>query len=140
MAKIRSVEEIADKYARVTPARSADYQEGVKSPKTDWRGATEAAEETWQQGIQSAISNKSFGKGVRRAGTEKWQRKTLELGVSRWGPGVSAAKDDYAAGFGPYAQEIAATQLPPRGARGDPRNIERVAKLAMALHARKLRG
>jgi hypothetical protein len=140
MAKIRSIEEIAEKYARVTPQRSADYEAGIKTPKVDWRAETEASADRWAQGIQQAIGNKSFEKGVRRVGTEKWQKKALELGVTRWGPGVSAAKGDYAQGFAPYAQEIASVQLPPRGARGDPRNLERVAKIAMALHARKLRG
>jgi len=140
MAKIRSIEEIAAKYARVTPARSADYEEGIKAPKVDWRSQTEAAAGTWQEGIQKAITNKAFEKGVRKAGTEKWQKKALELGVPRWGPGVAAAKDEYQAGFAPYAQEIAAVVLPPRAPRGDPRNIERVSKIAMALHARKLRG
>lgn len=140
MPKIRSVDEIAEKYARVTPARSADYAEGVKDPKKDWKSETERSEGAWEGGIQAALQNKSFVKGVRKAGTEKWQRKAVEVGVTRWGPGVLAAKDDYKEGFAPYQQEIAGLQLPPRGPKGDPRNIERVAKIAMALHARKLKG
>lgn len=140
MAKIRPIEEIAEKYARVTPQRSTDYAEGVKSPKVDWRAATEAAAPAWEQGIQQAISNKTYEKGVRRAGTEKWQRKAIELGVPRWSAGVQAAKDDYLEGFRPYAEEIARIELPPRGPKGDPRNIDRVAKIAMALHAKKVKG
>ena len=140
MARIRSASEIAEKYARVTPGRSADYAAGVQNPKADWKTATLAAENAWAQGVQQAASEGRFGKGVNRAGTEKWQRKAIELGASRWGPGVSAAKDDYESGFAPYADVIRSTSLPPRGPKGDPRNIERVAKLAMALHAKKISG
>jgi len=140
MARIRSASEIAEKYARVTPGRSADYAAGIDNPKADWKSQTLAAEDAWAQGVQQAASEKRFGKGVAKSGTEKWQRKAKELGTSRWGPGVSAAKDDYEAGFSPYADVIRSTTLPPRGPKGDPRNIERVAKIAMALHAKKVSG
>jgi len=140
MAKIRSASEIAEKYARVTPGRSADYAAGVQNPKVDWKTATLAAEDSWVQGVQQAASERRFGKGVNRAGTDKWQRKAVELGAARWGPGVSAAKDDYEKNFAPYVAVIQGVQLPPRGPKGDPRNIERVAKIAMALHAKKVSG
>lgn len=140
MARIRSAAEIAEKYARVTPGRSADYAAGIENPKADWKTATQAAEDSWAQGVQQAAANKQFGKGVAKVGTEKWQRKARDLGVGRWGPGVSAAKDDYESGFAPYADVIRTTTLPPRGPKGDPRNIERVSKLAMALHAKKVSG
>lgn len=140
MAKIRSISDIADKYARVTPARSVDYSDGVKAPKIDWKTATLEAEENWGAGVTAAIGAKSFGRGVSRAGTEKWQRKAVEVGVPRWGPGVMAARPDYEAGFAPYVDVIRATTLPPRGPKGDPRNIERVTKIAMALHAKKVAG
>ena len=140
MAKIKSASEIAEKWSRVTPGRSTDYAEGVRAPKVDWKSATMAAEDNWSQGVAQAAANKSFSRGVGRVGSEKWQRKALEIGAGRWGPGVSAARDDYESGFAPYQQVIAATALPPRGPKGDPRNIERVTKLAMALHAKKVSG
>jgi hypothetical protein len=92
MAKIRSASEIAEKYARVTPGRSADYAAGIEAPKVDWKTATQGAEDAWKQGIQNAIGEGRFGKGVAKAGTEKWQRKARELGTARWGPGVSALR------------------------------------------------
>lgn len=140
MAKIKSAAEIAEKYARVTPGRSADYADGVANPKVDWKTATQGAEDAWSQGVQQAAAERRFGKGVARVGTEKWQRNAVGKGAQRWGPGVSAAKDDYEAGFSPYADVIRSTSLPPRGPKGDPRNIERVTKLAMALHAKKVSG
>lgn len=138
MAKIRSVEEIAEKYSRVTPARTADYAEGIRAPKKDWKSETMAAEDAWAGGVQAAVADKRFGKGVTKAGTEKWQRKASEVGAPRWGPGVAAAGADYKEGFAPYQAVISATTLPPRGPKGDPRNIERVTRIATALHEKKL--
>lgn len=140
MPSIRSASEIADKYARVTPGRSADYSEGVQNPKRDWKAATVAAKDAWSQGIQEAIGEGRFEKGVARAGSEKWSKRATEVGPGRWSQGVSGAKEAYESGFAPYAEVIRGTALPARGPKGDPRNIERVTKLAMALHAKKTSG
>jgi hypothetical protein len=140
MAKIRSAEEIAAKYARVTPARATDYAEGVKSPKKSWSAEAKAAKDAWAQGVQEAIASGRFEKGVTKAGDAKWQQKAVEIGTTRWGAGVTAAKSDYQSGFAPYQAVIASTELPPKGAKGDPRNFDRVVKLGTALHQKKVSG
>lgn len=140
MARIRSASEIADKWVAVTPGRTAQFEQGVRSPLADWESNTKAAEKNYEQGVQASIINKRFGKGVDKAGTEKWQQKTLELGVSRWGPGVAAAGDEYESGFSPFRDVIEKTVLPPRFPRGDVRNFERVKVLGTALHEKKIKG
>jgi len=126
MAQIKSIDDIARKWAEVTPMRSADYAEGIANPRRSWATATKSAEGAWGAGVQRAVTNKTFSSGVARAGDEKWQRKASTLGVARWGPGVSEAKGEYAAGFAPYVAAIGACVLPPRYARRDPRNMARV--------------
>jgi hypothetical protein len=138
--EIKDSSAIAEKWARVTPARSADYEDGVKSPKRDWKTAAVAAESSFKQGVTKAASEGRFGKGVAKAGTDKWQSKTLEKGTARWGPGVSVAQSDYETGFAPFRSVLASTTLPNRYPRGDPRNIERVSAVAKALHAKKVSG
>lgn len=140
MAKIKPISQIADKWAEVTPGRSGDYEAGVKDSSVDWAGPTAAAESNWSDGVSAAAVAGSFSRGVNSAGTSKWRRKALDVGVGRWGPGVRAAKADYQSGFGPYREVIAGVSLPPRYAKGDPRNIERVSVLASALHEAKVRG
>lgn len=140
MAEIKSAGQIAEKWSRVTPQRNADYEAGVRQPGKDWANNTAAAESSYEGGVQNAIQQKRFGKGVKNAGTAKWQAKTLEKGTQRWGPGVSVAQGEYESGFSPYRDEIERTSLPPRYPKGDPRNIERVSKLAKALHAKKVAG
>ena len=138
MALIRSVSSIADKWSSVTPGRASQYKAGVSNPLRDWAKEAEAAEGSYEAGVQAAIARKGFAKGVSRVGTDKWKRKAVDVGTMRWGPGVSAAKPDYEAGFAPYADTIASVKLPPRGSKGDPRNLERVAAIANALHAKKV--
>ena len=136
MAFIRSVDQIANKWAEVTPMRSNDYAAGVASPRRSWAAATKAAEKAYEDGVQKSISRHAFGKGVTKAGDEKWSRKATVNGVRNWGPGVAEAKGDYAAGFAPYQAAIAACVLPPRYARRDPRNLARVKAIVDALVAK----
>lgn len=133
MAAIRSVEEIAKKWARVTPQRVQDYTDGISSPRVDWATATVAARPAWEAGVQAAISAGTFAKGVTRAGTEKWQTNALAKGSARWGPGVTLAEEAYRAGFAPFVEAIRRVNLPPRGARRDPRNLLRVNAIVEAL-------
>ncbi len=140
MADIKALDQVGKKWGRVTPGRTEDYSQGVKSPRRDWEGATKGAVTAYNEGVQEAINQKSFEKGVGEAGTAKWQRKAVSVGVDRWGPGVRAAMSDYESGFAPYHATIAALDLPARGPKGDPKNTERVAAIAKALHQTKVSG
>ena len=137
MAQIKSVDVIAAKWAEVTPMRSGDYAAGIAAPRRSWAAATKAAESAYKEGVAKAVARGAFGKGVTKAGDEKWQRKAAVNGVRNWGPGVAEAKGDYAAGFAPYQAAISACVLPPRYARRDPRNLARVKAIVDALVAKK---
>lgn len=139
MPKIRSASQTAEKWARVTPQRAPDYEIGVQNPKKDWAEETAKAEKNYEAGIQKSIQEKSFGKGVKKAGTSKWQKGAVGKGVARYGQGVVAAVDDYEKGFAPYRDVIENTKLPPRYPKGDPRNFERVKAMGTALHEAKKR-
>lgn len=135
--EIKDSAAIAAKWARVTPQRSQDFAEGVQTTGKDWAGNTIKAAGAYKAGIQESISKNLFEKGVQQAGTEKWRRKTVDVGTQRWGPGVSAAVGDFQAGFDPYRQVLQSLTLPPRYAKGDPRNIARVSAIAVALRKKK---
>lgn len=137
MAQIKSIDEIAAKWASVTPLRTADYAEGIANPRRSWASSTRSAEQAYNDGVTKAITRRAFVAGVSRAGDEKWQRKASTRGVANWGPGVAEAEGDYASGFAPYREAIAAVVLPPRYARRDPRNLARVKAICDALIARK---
>lgn len=138
MVAIRSTREIAEKWASVTPTRTAFYEAGVRAPKKDWARTTAAAEDVYKQAVIKAANEGRFGKGVQAAGTEKWQRKSIDVGAGRWGPGVSIAAPDYESGFAPFRDAIEKITLKPRFPKGDPRNFDRVRQIGDALHALKL--
>jgi len=133
VAFIRSIDNIAKKWSSVTPMRSEDYRAGVENPRKDWMTSTVASESAFEAGVQAAIAKKKFGKGVKAAGSEAWQRGAIEKGTQRWGPGVAMAAPKYAQGFAPFRDAIERTTLPPRYARRDPRNLERVKAIVTAL-------
>lgn len=137
MAFIRSIDVIAKKWATVTPTRTEDYRTGVENPRKDWATSTAAAESAYEVGVQQAMAKKKFGRGVKRAGTPTWQTGAVEKGTMRWGPGVAMAQSKYAQGFAPYRDAIERATLPPRYARRDPRNLERVKAIVNALIAAK---
>lgn len=137
---IKSPDVVAKKYAARGAAAGADYAAGVQNPRQDWQAATDAASNTWAAGVQQAVTNGAFVKGVNKAGTQKWQRKAAGVGATRYGPGVQAAQGDYQNGVTPYLQVLAGLTLPPRNPKGDPGNIARVAAIAAALRQKKLNG
>lgn len=138
MAEIAAVDVIGAKWARVTPTRTADYEEGVRNPRKDWSRSTLAATDAWKAGITDAVAKGTWQKGVSRAGTPGWQEGAVAKGVPRWGPGVQVAEPKYTAAFAPYREAIARVTLPPRYARRDPRNLMRVNVVVDALVKAKL--
>lgn len=73
-----------------------------------------------------------------KTGTSGWQTAAIAKGPSRFSEGVNLATDKYEKGFAPYRDVIDKLSLPPRGPKGDPTNIQRVAAVAKALHDEKL--
>lgn len=140
MAAIRSLESISKKWAERAASAGQQFADGVRQPKRDWQKAAAAAEGNWEAGVASAARAKSFGKGVNRAGTAKWQSKAIAKGTVRYGPGVQEAEPDFRGGFDRFRQVIESTQLPPRFAKGDPRNLERVKAMSVALRKAKVGG
>lgn len=138
MAFIKPLDTIVQKWTRVTPTRQDDYRVGVQNPRRPWADATIQAANSWAAGVQAAVANGTWQAGVQKAGNTTWQQGALTVGVQRWAQGVQAAGDRYRAGFEPYANVIRATDLPARGPKGDPANIERVRAIATALHQAKL--
>jgi len=138
MPAVKSLDRISSKWARVSAVSQGEYEAGVRDPRKDWAEQTRAAEATYERGVQQSIQRKAFGKGVAKAGTQKWQERALTVGPQRWADGIQVSKSNYETGFAPYREVITRTQLPDRGPKGDPKNIQRVQILADALHKEKL--
>lgn len=135
---VKTAAQAAEKWSTQTPARSAYFEDGVRTTPKKWDDRTAGSESAYEQGVQQAISGKRFGKGVRRVGDTKWRERTLAVGVSRWGPGVGAARGIYESNVGPFLATIAGVTLPPKGARGSAENYNRVKAVGDALHKKRL--
>lgn len=138
MAEIKSLSAIREKWTRVTPQRTEDYKLGVQNPKRDWAEETEAAEDNYKAGVDAAHAKGMFRKGVQKAGSKKWQDKSLKKGPGRFAEGVYLAGGDYERGFAPFREAIARVDLGPRFPRRDPRNLERVRRVVEAMVEEKV--
>jgi len=133
MAAIKSIDQSSDKWVRRASVAGPDYQAGVTNPRAPWAAAAVAGKMNWQTGVQGAITRDAFAKGVTNAGDEKWRTAAIRKGPGRFAEGVAIGKDEWQKGFAPYQAAISAVVLPPRGAKGDPKNIERVRAVATTL-------
>ena len=134
---VKPLERVVENWVDVASRRGPAYSEGVQAPRRDWQQAAEAAKTNWADGVQEAITRDAYARGVRRAGTTRWQNMAQAKGVSRYPEGVRLSVDYYRTGWQPYHQTLERTTLPPRYPRRDPRNLERVRAVVEALIATK---
>ena len=140
MPPVRPAAHAATKWHRAATAAAQSYAEGVQNPSVGQAEAAAAAEGVYESAVQAAIGRKAFGQGVRAAGTDKWKKHALEKGVTRFPQGVAVSEPLYAQAVSPFFDTIQATSLPPRGATGDPRNLDRVRVMSQALRHKKTGG
>lgn len=124
--RVKPADKVAAKYASKATAAGGDYKDGLDFPKRDQAEAALAAKDAYTAGVQQAIAEDRFSKGVQAAGSSKWKAKASTVGAQRFTQGVQAGTADYQKGIGPVLATIAATELPPRYPKGDPRNLDRV--------------
>lgn len=136
-AVVRPAQMVAEKWSRRAGSAQQEYTDGVSSSTRSWEAASSAAENAYKQGVADAANRGAFGKGVKRAGNERWKRNAIEKGGARYSPGVAAATGDYQSRVAPFLDVIGRTDLPARGPAGAPQNLTRVAAIANALRAAK---
>lgn len=138
MPAVKALDRISAKWARVAAVSEEEYRNGIENPRKDWATETAKAEASYKTGVTQAATAGRFGKGVKRVGTSKWRDNSLQKGPSRWSQGISLSTLAYEKGFAPFRDALERLKLPERGPKGDPKNIQRVAAVAKALHDKKL--
>jgi len=138
--KVRDAALSAKKFTTNASAAQPAYATAVASAGPAWAAATKAAADTYAQGVQQAISQGRFAQGVNANSQNKFQTRAAGVGPSRYGTGVLAAGDNWQQNTQPFLNVIASLNLPPRGVKGSPQNIQRVSAVADALRAKKLQG
>lgn len=135
--QVKDAATVAAKWATRAGAAGGDYSKGVTGTSRDWAADTAAAQGAWGAGVQQAVASGSFAKGVNAAGTAKWKAKASGVGAQRYPAGVAAAQPYYQTGIGQVLQVLQGINLPPRGPKGDPGNINRVSAVTTALRKMK---
>ena len=136
--QVKSLSDTSSKWNRRASSATQEYSAGVASPRRSWEASTKASEKNYEAGVQAAITRKAFGKGVGAAGDSKWQSRSQELGSGRFASGVQASENAYNEGVAPYHQVLSSLTLTPRGSKGSPENLNRVAQVANALRQKKV--
>ena len=138
MPPIKSLDAISAKWVRVSSLAGQSYAEGIENPSKDWKSSTQAGVANYKTAMADSLAKDTFSKSINRSSTENWKQNAKDKGVVRWPEGIRLGSQNYATGFSPYRDVIQNTVLPPRGPKGAPGNIQRVAKLAEALHNKKV--
>lgn len=136
--KVKPIDQIATKWNTRASAAGQAYTDGIKAPRNDWASSTVAAKNNWSSGVQAAVQDGRFEKGVTAAGDSAWQNGALNKGSARYAPGVQQAQGKFAAGFGKFQQVLSNLTLPPRMPKGDPGNYQRTQAVGTALRNAKL--
>ena len=135
---VPTLDEISKKWVDETPRRSVYYEKNAPAAAPRWAANAIAAEAVYKAAITAPGVEKRYAGGIKRVGAPKYERKIKEVGVARFGPGVTAAKLDFENGIKPYRDELAAIDIPTRKPRGDPGNLDRVRAIMEALHKKRL--
>ncbi len=123
------------KWASRSAGAAGEYEKGTSNPRRPWAASTAAAADAQAQGVQNAIAEKRFEKGVNRAGDGAWSAGVRDKGRTRFQTGVSVAGSKYQNGFAPFAAVLSGLNLNARGPKGT--NYGRVQQVGEALQAAK---
>lgn len=136
--RIKDTGFLAKKFVRNAGQAGGDYTEGVKQAGSDWEANTKAAGDNWAAGVQQAIGDKRFDKGVSNAGAAKYVERASTVGANRYPQGVAIAENAWSKGVQPHLDAMKGLNLPPRRPKGDPGNRERAHIVADRNRAIKL--
>lgn len=138
--KVKDAATAASKFVQRAQAAAPDYAKGVAGAGATWQAHSAAASDAWGAGVQSAVANGRFTKGINRVGGAKWETAASTKGAQRYPQGVAGAGPNWQANTGPYLDTIASLTLPPRRPKGDPGNFQRAQMVADALRKKKVGG
>ncbi len=126
MAQVRSAADSAKKFVTRASAAQPDYASGVANAGGRWQAGAEAANDAFKQGVQDALADDRFVRGVRKAGAAKYQMNASKLGPDRFRTGVANAEGAYSQGVSPFISAMQGFDYGPRGARGSATNRSRI--------------
>jgi hypothetical protein len=129
---MKSAAQSAEKYASRAAAAAGDYVSGAQSTTKDQAAAAIAAAGIYAQATQAAITDGRYAKGLQKSGKSKWLSGITAKGGGRFAEGVGAAGPTYATESARFDTARGAAASLPRGIKGSPANLQRVAAVVAA--------
>lgn len=123
--KTKTLAATVKKWADNAAGAAKFYAAGVLAPKRPWQAATVAAEDNYEAGVQAAITDKRFGKGVRNSSDSEWSKMASGKGARNYPGGIRDGTTKYNKNMGPVLVHMQAITLPEGGPRGSRLNIDR---------------
>lgn len=90
----KTAAQVREKYQRRMAASGQDYADGVSNPSVPWEEATRAAGQRWQVGVQEAMQEGRYERGV-QGKQDKYNRKVQSVGVQRFQAAAQTAAEEY---------------------------------------------
>jgi len=134
---VPAASEVAKKWGDVTPGRASYYEAEAPAASDLWESNTVAAKNTYKAAVADPKISDRFAGGA-KGKSAKFKRKVTDVGVARFGPGVSAAVGDMESGFSPFQAVLAGISVADRKPRGDPSNYRIVEEIGDPLHKKRL--
>ena len=124
---IRDVGSLSQKFVRRGQAAVEDWKAGVQQTTKSQAGEAIAAAGRWQQALQGDAVLARFKAKLNAAGDGKWRDNAIKKGADqgRFAGGIGAAGAAWAAGVTPIFDALRALQLPDRGLKRSPQNLDR---------------
>jgi len=138
MVKIKSLTDIADKWADVTPARAPYYEAEVAKAGPAWVEGAKAGQDAYETAMADPKTLARREAGITDTAAGKYQRLASKLGPARFRAGIPETKTDFSTGFSDAHGVISGWVKPARGPRGDPKNYDIVKSIGDALHKKRV--
>jgi len=132
------LDKVTAKWVEEAPKRAGYYEAEAPAAADIWYSEAIAAAGVYKSAVTAPNIDKLYSGGIKRVGAAKFRRKVLDVGVTRYGPGITAAKDDFSTGIEPFLAVLATITIKERGPRGDPGNYDIVKQVGDPLHKKRL--
>ena len=134
----KSAQSVVQKFIERAGAASGDYVKGAQETGKDQAARAIASKANYQQALTASFARGSFEKGLQKSGKSGWLDGVVKKGSMRFAEGVSVSGNKYATNSGKYDSARAASDSMPRGLKGSPSNLAKVAAVVTALRAAKV--
>lgn len=135
--KVPSIGQVVQLWQTRSVSATQQYRDGVSQAGSAWQAGVDSGEDNWRNGVATAAAAGAYNRGT-SGKAAKYVDKAVNVGATRFGPGVQAATNAYTSGMGKVLAIEAGITLPARMATGS--NQGRSSAVADALHQAKLAG